>query len=330
MLRRFLLILPLMTSLTIATRGSKLALWQAEHVKARILAVNSGITDISLLVLKTKGDKILDVPLAKVGGKGLFVKEIEEALLDGRADLAVHSMKDVPMELPPELTLGVIINREDPRDMFLSLRHKTLDDLPLGARVGTSSLRRQAQLLALRQDLAIIPLRGNVDTRLAKLAKGEFDAIIVAAAGIRRLGLSAPHMVALPQTTLLPAAGQGALGLEYRKDRSDLSQLLAFLNDDETRRCVLAERGFLAGLDGGCQAPMAAHAAIRNGTLTLQGLLCGFDGKQAFRESAEGNAECDPQEAYRLGLALANKIIQSGGKKLLKEMTAATDSTPST
>lgn len=311
--------------MTIATRGSKLALWQAEHVKERILASNRDITSISLLVLKTKGDKILDVPLAKVGGKGLFVKEIEEALLDGRADLAVHSMKDMPMELPPELTLGVIMEREDARDMFLSMRYENLAALPPGARVGTSSLRRQAQLLAARPDLAIVSLRGNVDTRLGKLSAGEFDAIIMAAAGMKRLGLSAPYMAELPETILLPAVGQGALGLEYRRDRIDMGAALAKLDHPATHTRVMAERGFLAGLNGGCQAPMAAHATIAEGTLTLTVLLCGFDGQSRYSETAGMDAESGPQAAYGLGLSLAEKVKASGGERLLAEIFAAVD-----
>ena len=314
-----------MPGLTIATRGSKLALWQAEHVKSRILSACPGVAAVSLLVLKTRGDKILDVPLAKVGGKGLFVKEIEEALLDGRADLAVHSMKDMPMDLPPELTLGAVMEREDPRDMFLSMRHADLDSLPASARVGTSSLRRQAQLLSARPDLCIIPLRGNVDTRLAKLVAGEFDAVIMAAAGMKRLGLLAPHMTAMPENILLPAAGQGALGLEYRKDRRDLAETLAFLDHAATRRCVMAERGFLAGLDGGCQAPMAAHAVIRGGTLALETLLCDLEGKRAFRERAVMEASLDAEAAYGLGKTLADAVKRSGGEALLAELFAAAD-----
>lgn len=328
MLRRILRHLPLiMPKLTIATRGSKLALWQAEHVKSRLLALCPDVTGVSLLVLKTRGDKILDVPLAKVGGKGLFVKEIEEALLDGRADLAVHSMKDIPMELPPELTLGAIMERENARDMCLSMRHESLDALPRGARVGTSSLRRQAQLLAARPDLEIIPLRGNVDTRLAKLATGEFDAIVMAAAGMKRLGLSAPYMREIPETTLLPAAGQGALGIECRKGRSDLAPMLALLDHGPTRACVMAERGFLAGLDGGCQAPMAAHAVIGDGTLTLNALLCGLDGKNAFARTAGMDASLGPDEACRLGRGLADAVKRSGGAALLDAIFAASAET---
>ena len=314
-----------MRKLTIATRGSKLALWQAEFVKARICAACPAITDISLLVLKTKGDKILDVPLAKVGGKGLFVKEIEEALLDGRADIAVHSMKDVPMELPVGLVLGVVPEREDVRDMFLSMHYAALEDLPQRARVGTSSLRRQAQLLAARPDLAIIPLRGNVDTRLGKLAAGEFDAIIMAAAGMKRLGLTAPHMLPLPVNLLLPAAGQGALGIEYRQKDTALAALLAFLDDEKTHRTVSAERGFLAGLDGGCQTPIAAHAVITDETLTLSGKLLDIAGKQALCETVTADASITYDAAYALGQTLAATIKNNGGDALLAKLFAGTN-----
>ncbi len=317
-----------MRKLTIATRGSKLALWQAEHVKERILAAHPESAEISLLILKTRGDKILDVPLAKVGGKGLFVKEIEEALLDGRADLAVHSMKDMPMDLPPGLTLGIITEREDPRDMFLSMCYPDLESLPRNGRVGTSSLRRQAQLLAFRSDLAIASLRGNVDTRLGKLAAGEYDAVIMAAAGIKRLGLAAPNMVPLPETFLLPAAGQGALGIEYRKDRPDIAALLASLDHGETHLCVMAERGFLAGLDGGCQAPMAAHAVVRNGTLTLEALLCDPEGHRSFRETADMDASLGTDAAFRLGRQLAETVMLSGGDTVLAEILDAAENDP--
>ncbi|MDL2210399.1 hydroxymethylbilane synthase [Desulfovibrio sp. OttesenSCG-928-O18] len=312
-----------MQKLTIATRGSKLALWQAEHVKARILATAPSLDAVDLLVLKTKGDKILDVSLAKIGGKGLFVKEIEEALLDGRADVAVHSMKDVPMDLPEGLTLGAIMEREDARDMFLSMRFVNLDALPAGARVGTSSLRRQAALLRLRPDLDVIPLRGNVDTRLAKLAANEFDAVIMAAAGLKRLGLSAPFMYELPQSAMPSAAGQGALGLEYRADDANIAALLAPLDHKTTHLCVMAERGFLAGLEGGCQTPMAAHATVEGDTLTLDAMLADLTGKRTIRETARMGASLGPETAYGLGLGLADKVRKNGGEELLAELLAA-------
>lgn len=314
-----------MQKLTIATRGSKLALWQAEHVKERILDARPSITEISLLVLKTKGDKILDVPLAKVGGKGLFVKEIEEALLDGRADLAVHSMKDVPMELPAGLALGAMFEREDPRDMFLSTSFSNIDALPAGARVGTSSLRRQSQLLAARPDLTVIPLRGNVDTRLGKLAAGEFDAVIMAAAGMKRLGLTAPYMAELSVQTLLPAAGQGALGIEFRQSDKCVAAILAVLDHHETHRSVSAERGFLAGLQGGCQTPIAAHAVVQGDKLVLTAKLMDFFGKRAFCETVSVKADVSYADAYAAGLSLAEKIKQSGGDALLAELFAAVE-----
>jgi hydroxymethylbilane synthase len=312
-----------MEKLTIATRGSKLALWQAEHVKSLILRIAPHITEISLLVLKTKGDKILDVPLAKVGGKGLFVKEIEEALLDDRADLAVHSMKDVPKDLPEGLTLGAIMERENPRDMFLSMQYADLSDLPHGAKVGTSSLRRSAQILKTRPDITIIPLRSNVDTRLAKLAAGEFDAIIMATAGMKRLGLTAAFMKEIDPARMLPAAGQGALGLEYREDRPEITGILAPLDHAETHLCVTAERGFLTGLEGGCQTPIGAHATVTNGTLTLQGMLCSLTGDRLIADCASMEASLGVQTAKGLGLGLAEKIRTAGGDALLSDLFAA-------
>ena len=311
-----------MTHLTIATRGSKLALWQAAHVKARILEICPDIAGVTLLVLKTRGDKILDVPLAKVGGKGLFVKEIEEALLDGRADLAVHSMKDVPMDLPAGLRLGVILDREDARDIFLSASHEDIDSLPSGARVGTSSLRRQSQLLAIRPDLTIVPLRGNVDTRLGKLMSGEFDAIIMAAAGMNRLQLTAPYMVPLSLARLLPAAGQGALGLEYSACDPKLHARLAFLDHGDTHRCVMAERGFLAGLEGGCQTPIAAHAVIAEGKLNLETLIMDTQGQRAIRDKGSLPPSATPEEAHAMGLSVAKRVKRSGGAALMAELLA--------
>lgn len=317
-----------MKNITIATRGSKLALWQAEHVK-HLLEQRHGVA-VELLVLKTRGDIILDVPLSKVGGKGLFVKEIEEALLDGRADIAVHSMKDVPMELPEGLTLGAVPLREDPSDLLLSFDHADLDTLPEGARVGTSSLRRQAQLLAKRPDLDIVSLRGNVDTRIRKLREGEFAAIVMAAAGMKRLGLSTPHMTPLAPPDFLPAAGQGALGIELKQDRADLLDMLSFLNHPESFVRVEAERGFLAGLEGGCQVPIAAYATLsplsepENGPdpvlpglcLTLEGLVADERGERVIRQSLSGV----PARARSLGFDLAEKIKNAGGGEILGEL----------
>lgn len=313
-----------MKTVTIATRGSRLALWQAEHIRS-LLEKKHGLA-VKLLVLKTKGDIILDVPLSKVGGKGLFVKEIEEALLDGRADLAVHSMKDVPMDLPDGLVLGAVPEREDPADLLLSAKYASLEDLPQGAAVGTSSLRRQAQLLALRPDLKVVSLRGNVDTRMRKLTEGEFDAIVMAAAGVNRLGLRAPFMIPLEPPAFLPAAGQGALGMEFRDDRPDMRELLGFLNHPETFVRVTAERAFLAGLEGGCQVPIAAHATLAaacgsrpTGILRLEGLVADVTGTRIIRKSVEG----DPADARALGLRLARDVKEAGGADILRELYEA-------
>ena len=311
-----------MPTITIATRGSRLALWQAEHIRS-LLQQEHGL-DVTLLVLKTKGDVILDVPLSKVGGKGLFVKEIEEALLDGRADLAVHSMKDVPMELPEGLMLGAVPLREDPADMLISARYADLTALPENAVVGTSSLRRQAQLLAMRPDIRVVSLRGNVDTRIRKLLDGEFDAIVMAAAGVKRLGLYAPHMTALAVAEFLPAAGQGALGIELRSDRADLLELLAFLNHRESSVRVTAERAFLAALEGGCQVPIAAHATLapasaREGgeaALRLEGLVADVTGTRIIKKSILG----PENNAAALGTALAGDILAGGGDVILREL----------
>lgn len=304
----------------IATRGSRLALWQANFVKEQLTKRYPDIL-VELLVLKTKGDIILDVPLAKVGGKGLFVKEIEEALLDGRAHIAVHSMKDVPMELPAGLTLGVIPKRANFKDLFLSVRHDSLESLPHGAKVGTSSLRRQSQLLAMRPDLQIISLRGNVETRLRKLTDGEFDAIIMAAAGMERLGLTAPVMVELGPPHFLPACGQGAIGLEYRSDNPTLHRMLAFLNDPETFVTVTAERGFLAGLEGGCQVPIAAYAQLQESQITLEGLVASPDGLRRIVKTASGPMN----EAYALGKKLAQEVKAAGAAAILEELYSTND-----
>ncbi len=304
-----------MEKLIIATRGSKLALWQAEHIKALLEKEHPGIR-VELLKIKTTGDKILDVPLAKVGGKGLFVKEIEEALLDGRADLAVHSMKDVPVDLPQGLMLGIIPKREDFTDTLLSVHFSGLAELPQKAKVGTSSLRRKSQLLMLRPDLDIQDLRGNVDTRLRKLTEGRFDAIIMATAGLKRLNLSAPKQQVLGPPRFLPAVAQGALGIEYHKDRKDVAKALAFLDHADSRTCVLAERGFLTGLDGGCQVPIAAHAGLDGDTVTLTGFVADLEAKHIVLRQTSGPAN----KAFDLGLALADDVLASGGKEILDEV----------
>jgi len=301
-----------MDRLRIATRGSKLALWQAEHIKAELQGRHQGL-DVDLVVIKTTGDKILDVPLSKVGGKGLFTKEIEEALLDGSADIAVHSMKDVPVELPPGLAVDVFPRRADPTDTLVSQRFDGLDALPRGARVGTSSLRRRALLLSMRPDLEILDLRGNVDTRLRKLAEGRYDAIVMATAAIHRLGLSAPYMAALPPMDFLPAVAQGALGIEHAPARSEVGELIGFLNHPETVVTVAAERGFLTGLDGGCQVPIAAHAVLTGDTVRLTGFVADVDGTGAIRKEAVGPAD----QAFDMGLTLAAQALDAGARDIL-------------
>jgi len=298
--------------LVIATRGSKLALWQANHVAARLRETYPGLV-VELLPIKTKGDKILDVPLAQVGGKGLFVKEIEEALLDGRADLAVHSMKDVPAEQPEGLVVGITPEREDPCDRLLSVAYDSLAALPRGASVGTSSLRRKAQLLGLRPDLAIVDLRGNLDTRVGKLLDGRFDAIIVASAGLNRLGLSAPKSVRLGPPEFLPAAAQGALGLEFRIADQETAAMLAFFDHPESRDAVAAERGFLARLEGGCQVPIAAHAVIDGDTVKLTGLVADPETGKTFRDAIAGKRS----DAVSLGRTLAESVLALGAKAVL-------------
>jgi hydroxymethylbilane synthase len=309
-----------MKKLVIATRSSKLALWQANHIKAAIEVRSQeqgAPVTVELLPLKTTGDKILDSPLAKIGGKGLFVKEIEEALLDGRADLAVHSMKDVPVEIPEGLRLGVIPEREDPTDTLLSVRYDSLAELPAKAVVGTSSLRRQAQLLALRPDLTIVSLRGNVDTRLRKLLEGEFQAIVMATAGLNRLGLSAPKRQTLRSPEFVPAVGQGALGIEFREDDPELAALLGQFNHPPTAACVTAERAFLTELQGGCQTPIAGHATLTPaGEVQLEGLVADLRGERVVRKTLSGPAE----RAVALGKELGQAVLSAGGRAILAEM----------
>ena len=302
------------TQLRIGTRGSALALWQAEWVKAQLLAAHEELA-VELLVIKTTGDKILDVPLAKVGGKGLFVKEIEEALLDGKADLAVHSVKDMPAELPEGLHLAVMPPREDPRDALISRNGAGLEALPHGARVGTSSLRRAAQLLHLRPDLRIETLRGNVDTRLRKLESEGFDAIVLAAAGLKRMELS--HVVSeyLEPERMLPAVGQGALGIETRTGDAFTNEMVASLAHPETMTIVRAERAFLKRLEGGCQVPIGAHATMEGETLILTGMVADLEGVRLIHKELRGDA----QQPEVVGERLAEVILESGGAEILAE-----------
>ena len=302
-------------SIRIATRKSALALWQAEYVKAELERHHPDL-EVSLVPMVSKGDKILDVPLAKVGGKGLFVKELEHALLEKRADIAVHSMKDVPMEFPEGLGLEVICPREDPRDAFVSNEFASLDELPEGAVVGTSSLRRQCQLLAARPDLDIRFLRGNVNTRLAKLDAGEYQAIILAAAGLIRLEMADRIRDFIAPELSLPAGGQGAVGIECRMDDDVCKELLAPLHDSETARAVLAERAMNRRLEGGCQVPIASYAIERDGKLWLRGLVGDPDGSTMLFEEAEGNLD----SGESMGVAMAERLLEAGAKEILDKV----------
>lgn len=297
----------------IATRKSPLAMWQAEFVKAELERIHPGL-QVELLPMSTKGDIILDTPLAKVGGKGLFVKELEVAMLEGQADIAVHSMKDVPVEFPEGLGLEVICKREDPRDAFVSNTYKSLAELPQGAVVGTSSLRRQCQLRESRPDLVIKDLRGNVGTRLSKLDAGDYDAIILAAAGLIRLELKERITSYIETSESLPANGQGAVGIECRTDDARVKALLAPLEHKETRYRVLAERAMNTRLEGGCQVPIGAFAEIDGDNMQLRGLVGNPDGSQVIRGEISGNVS----EAEALGNALADELLGKGAKAILQ------------
>ena len=300
--------------IVLGTRGSKLAMWQAEWVKAGLENAHEGIT-VELNKIKTTGDKILDVPLAKVGGKGLFVKEIEEAMLRGEIDIAVHSMKDVPTEFPEGLHLAVICKREDPRDALIS-SGLSLSELPANARVGTSSLRRSCQLLSLRPDLNILSLRGNLDTRLRKLDEGQFNAIILAAAGVKRLGWQDRITEYLSTDTSLPAIGQGAIGIECRKDDAEIHRIIETLNHNESYICVSSERACLKKLEGGCQVPIAAHAGLDGQELTIRGLVGSLDGKTIIKSTVEGRAT----DADALGTSLAEALLAKGARAILDQV----------
>jgi len=319
--------------INIGTRGSKLALWQAEWVKAEIQMIDPGI-DVRLIKIKTTGDMILDVPLAQVGGKGLFVKEIEEAILRNDVDIAVHSMKDVPTDFPAGLHLSAICEREDPRDAFVSQvqssksKVQSIKDLPQGARIGTSSLRRSSQLLNMRPDLQITQLRGNLDTRLRKLDEGQFDAIILAAAGVKRLGLQNRITEILPFEVSLPAIGQGAIGIECRADDESINKIVGALNHKETSIAVRAERAFLRKLEGGCQVPIAAYARIehraegkeqraqKDSLLVMDGLVGSVNGQRIIKGHIEGNLN----DYESLGNRLAEDLLSRGAQEILAEV----------
>lgn len=302
-------------TIRIASRKSPLALWQAEHV-AHLLETTFPGVKTELVLMTTQGDKILDAPLAKIGGKGLFVKELEVALEAGQADLAVHSMKDVPMELPPGFELAVIGEREDPRDAFVSNQYERLSELPPGSVVGTSSLRREAQLRVRYPHLAVKPLRGNVGTRLKKLDDGQFDAILLAAAGLKRLGLGDRIKSLLSVEDSIPAAGQGALGIEIRSDRADVAAMLTPLNHAETAACVRAERQVSRVLGGSCQVPLGAYAVLRNGVLVINGFVANPDGSDFIQNQAEG----DPATPEAVGQVLADKLLAQGARAILDKL----------
>ena len=306
------------TILKIATRQSPLALWQANFVKNRLEDLYPQIK-VKLISMVTKGDVILDTPLAKIGGKGLFVKELENALLEKCADIAVHSMKDVPMQFPKGLGLSVICKREDPRDAFVSNKYQSLDELPQGSIVGTSSLRRQCQLKQLRPDLDIRSLRGNVGTRLTKLDNGDYDAIILAAAGLIRLGMPNRITSFIETAQFLPAAGQGAVGIECRTDDATVQALLAPLADPETTACVLAERAMNAHLQGGCQVPIGGYAVLENGHIYLRALVGALDGSKIIYAEGKNTLE----NAEILGVQIAEKLLTQGADRILADVYSA-------
>jgi hydroxymethylbilane synthase len=298
-----------MARLRIGSRGSQLALWQANHISALLRERGH---EVELEIIKTTGDKINDVALVKVGTKGMFTKEIEEALAEGRIDLAVHSLKDLPTELSQGYEIAAVTTRENPRDVFCSRNYESIEDLPRGALVGTSSLRRQAQLKAVRPDLEIRPLRGNVDTRLRKLEAGEYDAIILAAAGLNRLGKTQLVRQVIPFEVMCPAAGQGALGIEIRAGDSVTRQHLAFLDDAEAHATTTCERALLNKLGGGCQVPIGAFAEVREGRLHLEAIVAEPDGSKILRESLDGT---DP---VQLGESVGEVLLQRGGEAILE------------
>lgn len=298
--------------LTIGTRQSLLALWQSNYIAAR-LREQYPECEVVLKKIVTKGDRILDVPLAKIGGKGLFTKEIEQELLDGTVDLAVHSLKDMPTVLPEGLCLTAITSRANVGDAFVSNKYNSFAELPEGAVVGTSSLRRKAQLLAARSDLQIVDLRGNVDTRLRKLDEGRMDAIILAAAGLERLGYGERIKEVIPANVCLPAVGQGALAIESREADADVRQMLAFLNDEDTKYATDAERAFLGLLEGGCQVPIGVHADVENGNIRVEAIIAELDGSKILRDVINGKAS----DAVELGKELGKKMLAEGGQEIL-------------
>lgn len=302
-------------TLRIATRESRLALWQAEHVAALLRVAHPGLK-VELVPMTTQGDRILDRPLANIGGKGLFIKELELAMSEHRADIAVHSMKDVPSELPPGMILAAMLPRADPRDAFVSSRHRNFASLPQGARVGTSSLRRQSQLKHVRPDLEIVTLRGNVDTRLRKLEDEQLDAIILAAAGLTRLGLENRITQYFEPQESVPAVGQGIIGIECRENDATNIGFVRALNDPEAWQCCAAERAFAHRLEGSCQSPIAGFATLHGNELELHGVIASPDGRELYRDSNRGRAA----DADRIGVALAGKLLKDGAEQLLDRL----------
>ncbi|MGA9755217.1 MAG: hydroxymethylbilane synthase [Desulfobaccales bacterium] len=303
------------TDIKIGTRGSALALAQSRWVAAQLSGSDPGCR-VELIIIKTTGDKVQDVPLAQIGGKGLFIKEIEEALLRGQVDLAVHSLKDMPAEVPAGLMLGAVPPREDCRDAFISSRYASLVEIPSGGRVGTGSLRRRVQLLHRRPDLEVVPLRGNVDTRLKKMEDLNLDGLILAAAGLNRLGLGHIYRGCVPESDMLPAVGQGALGLEVRTEDHGLRERLAFLDDAPTRLAVTAERAFLARLEGGCVVPVAALGRVAGDSLHLEALISDLEGRRLLKDQRSGPVA----EAVSLGISLAETLLAQGGAEILSAL----------
>lgn len=299
----------------IGTRSSKLALWQAEFIQSELEKKYPQLK-VELKLMTTKGDKILDAPLAKIGGKGLFTKELEEAMLAGDIDIAVHSLKDMPTVLPEGLAITAITKRFDAGDAMVSLRYNSFKELPLGAKVGTSSLRRKAQLLHARPDLNIVDLRGNVNTRLKKLEEENFDAIILAVAGLKRLGFGDKITEILPRAMILPAVGQGALAIESRADDNELKEMLAFLHDEPTNQAATAERAFLGRIEGGCQVPVGVFAQANDNKLTVEAVIAALDGKTIYRDKIAG----DQSQAKRLGIKLADTLLKKGALAIMHEL----------
>ena len=299
----------------IGTRGSKLALWQADYIEQRLREEYPGLS-VTQKRVTTKGDRILDVPLAKIGGKGLFTKELEEEMLSGGIDLAVHSLKDMPAKVPDGLVIAAVTKRLDPGDALVSNRFSSFEELPKGARVGTSSLRRRAQILCARPDLEMLDLRGSVNTRLRKLDEGEYDAIVLAVAGLKRLGFADRIRQVLPREMVLPAVGQGALAIETREDDKETRDMLAFLRDDDTICCTEAERSFLARVEGGCQVPVGVYATAEGDGLKVEAVIASLDGQRFYRGDVNGTR----RDAAKLGENLAEKLLDEGGAEILKEL----------